>query len=500
MLYYIIQIIIFQLLFLIIYDAFLKRETFFNWNRCYLLITPVLSTLIPLIKIPQFREIVPQDYMIHLPEILIGATKTDAVSKTRLDAVVLETVNFMSWKILFMLGTTLITVLFFFKVFRIIKLIITSPKQRQGNYTIIQLPDSASAFSFFNYVFLGDNIPAKEKETILQHEIIHIKQKHSLDLLFFEGLKIVFWYNPLVYAYQRRIQAIHEYIADAKALQYQGKSQYYKNLLSQVFETKNVSFINPFFKQSLIKKRIIMLQKSKSKQKSLWKYGILLPVILIMLIYSSCSKEETKEIVNQDKIEDSQIKESIKDGVITLQISNFKELSTADKTKILEDYINRKIPGTDTYYKIIVKSDNTRIIFGGDITKVNANKENQISDEIEVPFGFIERVPTFPECDSELNEERKKCTSETISRFVSRSFNTELAKDLNLKGRQRIHVIFKISKEGDIIDVKARAPHPELEKEAIRVINALPKMIPGEQKGKKVNVPYALPIVFQVVD
>ncbi|MBP2834282.1 energy transducer TonB, partial [Aquimarina sp. U1-2] len=160
------------------------------------------------------------------------------------------------------------------------------------------------------------------------------------------------------------------------------------------------------------------------------------------------------------------------------------------------DYINRKVPGTDKYYKIILKINGKSIEFDSNRPETKLNKGEQMFNGVEVPFYAIEYAPTFPECDSELNEERKKCTSQTISRFVNRNFNTELAKDLNLKGRQRIHVIFKISKEGDIIDVKARAPHPELEKEAIRVINALPKMIPGEQKGKKVNVPYTLPIVF----
>ena len=90
--------------------------------------------------------------------------------------------------------------------------------------------------------------------------------------------------------------------------------------------------------------------------------------------------------------------------------------------------------------------------------------------------------------------------SEKISKFVQRKFNTDLAGDLGLTGRQRISVIFKINKTGDVTGVRARAPHPRLEKEAQRVINLLPKMQPGKQRGVAVTVPYSLPIIFQVQD
>ena len=104
---------------------------------------------------------------------------------------------------------------------------------------------------------------------------------------------------------------------------------------------------------------------------------------------------------------------------------------------------------------------------------------------IEVPFGVIDQVPLFPGCESlSTNEEQKDCMSKEISMHVNKNFNTKLADELKLIGRQRIHVIFKINREGDIVDVRSRAPHPALEAEAIRVIKTLPKMIPGKQKGK----------------
>ena len=124
----------------------------------------------------------------------------------------------------------------------------------------------------------------------------------------------------------------------------------------------------------------------------------------------------------------------------------------------------------------------------------------EVEEEVEVPFAVIENVPVFPGCERGNNQKKRKCMSEKIAKFVQRKFNTDLAGDLGLTGRQRISVIFKIDKSGNITGVRARAPHPRLEKEAKRVISLLPKMQPGKQKGKAVIVTYSLPIIFQVQD
>ena len=124
----------------------------------------------------------------------------------------------------------------------------------------------------------------------------------------------------------------------------------------------------------------------------------------------------------------------------------------------------------------------------------------EVDEDIEVPFAVIENVPVFPGCEKGNNAAKKACMSEKIQKFVTKKFNTELASELGLSGRQRINVIFKIDKTGNVVGVRSRAPHPGLEKEAARVINMLPKMKPGMQRGKAVTVPYSLPIVFQVQD
>ena len=120
-----------------------------------------------------------------------------------------------------------------------------------------------------------------------------------------------------------------------------------------------------------------------------------------------------------------------------------------------------------------------------------------------LPFTMIEIAPVYPGCDKGSNDKKRKCMSEKIAKFVAKEFDAGCASGLGsygIYGRQRISVIFKIDTLGRATEIRARAAHLKLEREAIRVINMLPVMKPGTQDGKKVIVPYSLPIVFQVGD
>ncbi|MHB1148287.1 MAG: energy transducer TonB [Lutibacter sp.] len=137
---------------------------------------------------------------------------------------------------------------------------------------------------------------------------------------------------------------------------------------------------------------------------------------------------------------------------------------------------------------------------------VSVNIDKQIVTVVEeedvvedVAFVVIENVPIYPGCKGS-NSELRACFSDQIAKFVAEKFNIELATDLGLApgSIQKIFVVFKIDKNGNITDINARAPHKKLQEEAIRVINLLPKMTPGMQRGKPVGVKYGLPIVFKV--
>lgn len=609
MLHYILQVVTFQLLFLIIYDVCLKKETFFNLNRVYLLLTAVLSIVIPFIKIDRIKTVIAEDFVINLPEVIIG-NASERVSAIDPQIAMQAGINIQPepmsvLNILLISGMCITTTLLLSKFINLFWLMSKNPKRWKGNLVIVSLRNSTKAFSFFHYVFLGALLNAEEKSTILDHETVHVQHKHSWDLLFFELMKILLWFNPLIYMYQIRIAAQHEFIADAKAVKRHNRSQYYDNLLAQVFETQQFSFVNPFFKQSLIKKRILMLNRSKSKQISMLKYLLLIPSLFVMLVYTSsyAQEQEThltetieiselqeltdKELYNKYYAQFSAMFDSKADVMAyfkahlqddskyilsrenVMQLKAFKSILTdrysdgkknqTTKTEFedttypitYQDYLDYKqtqeaklnwegritdgmlrlvmdsggmtpdqkaklqkkmdLLEKDDFYKgiLVVTSDGktSMVIHDSNSDKIQTPivdvqdeiRVSHIEESIDVPFSVIDEVPTYTFCDSlKTNEERKTCMVEGITKHVTKKFNTKMAMELGLTGRVRIHVMFKIDKDGFVTNINARAPHPDLETEAKRVIGELPQFIPGKQKGKTVNVPYSLPIIFQV--
>ena len=116
----------------------------------------------------------------------------------------------------------------------------------------------------------------------------------------------------------------------------------------------------------------------------------------------------------------------------------------------------------------------------------------------DVPFTIIEDVPVFPGCKGN-KKELKSCFNKKMQKHFQRKFNADLPNDLGMSpGKKRIIMLFKIDKVGNIVDIRAKAPHPKLQKEAIRIINLLPKMKPGRQRGKAVGVKYTLPMRIEV--
>ena len=117
----------------------------------------------------------------------------------------------------------------------------------------------------------------------------------------------------------------------------------------------------------------------------------------------------------------------------------------------------------------------------------------------DVPYAVIENVPVYPGCEGNGNQELKDCMSSKISAFVNSNFRIKKIASLNLPPKlYRTAVQFKIDKQGNVVDVRARADFPEIEKEAIRVVENLPQMKPGKQRGEPVGVLYSLPIVFKI--
>ncbi|CAM1360674.1 BlaR1 peptidase M56 [Tenacibaculum sediminilitoris] len=507
MINYIIQVVLFQVLFVAVYDFFLSKETFFTKNRWYLLGTAVLSFVLPLFKIPTVQKAVPQEYYILLPEVVLSPQKV--IEK----AAWYQTITYLD--VLFWSGCILFLIVFLVKLERIIRLVLRHGTTRKDNYKLILLPNETKAFSFFNYIFLGNDIPSQKREKIIQHELVHSEEKHTIDLLFFEFLKIVMWFNPIVYVYQNRISLVHEYISDAVASKSDKKENYINHLLADIFQVEHISFINQFYKHSLIKKRIIMMTKTQSKKVKQLKYMLLIPLLGSMVLYTACSNETSN--VEQQKensvmyLDEAGInkqifesKQSYMDTYMGAEEPKTNKVELKDLTSLeLSEYkevINRfKRRGQDVNFKIYEGFENKdrKILFidmSASLQKVKSNKENKIEGE-EVPFSMMDKAPTFPGCA----EGDKACFNRSLQRFLVDKFDDSLAKTLGLpSGRKRIYIQFKIDKKGNVTDIKVRAPHPTLKQHAEELAQELPKMQPGEKDGKIVETGFVLPITFNV--
>lgn len=523
MLHYMIQVLLFQTLFLAVYDLFLKKETFFQWNRIYLITTSILVYIIPFIKIERANNYI-QEKFISLPEVLINP-EIVFLNEVNLAK---ENSNLFTLENFYFLGVVITSLLFLYKINLIFIKIYKNTNIKNKGYNLIILQKQQTAFSFFKYLFLGKTLYENEHEHIIKHELTHIKQKHSIDLLFFELQKIIFWMNPFSYLFQNRIAALHEYIADDKTIKQENKQSFFENLLQQTFQVEKFTFINQFYKKSLIKKRIIMATKNKSKEILKLKYLLVIPLLLSMLIYSSCSSEETVDntVVNyteldkkpilknsQETDEDKKTMELVLklselslENTINHNANNYYEvnfilnkngdISDVDYSNIPKEYMDTAKKIISSLPEMIAGSVNGKLVKTRMSIVLTTNKE-EIEELESISFSTIDKAPIYQGCENA--PDKRKCMSDKITKHVSRSFNVDLAQNLDLTpGKKRISVQFNIDKNGNIANVKARAPHPKLQEEAIRIIKLIPKMKAGEQNGKAVNVRYNLPIVLKI--
>jgi TonB family protein len=483
--------------------------------------------ILPWIKIEAMKTTVPQSFQAY-SEFLWNMNDAVVLTET-----IEETTFNISWEYALLFGGMLLAALFFgYKLYQIYTLRQKGDVHYFKEFTQVVIANSSLAFSFFKSIFLGDKILDKEHKSILEHELVHIRQRHTYDLMFFELMRIVGWFNPLVYVYQSRVSELHEFIADAQVAKTNKKEQY-QQLLSEVFQTQHISFINQFFKSSLIKKRIVMLQKTKSNKKWKFKYLILVPLIFGMLAYTSTEIEQKKiefvevgqttEVIEVDDIENLSKQEENK---IFKLLKSLSENSTIWELYVKDAHSTMKfIPSTDESY--ISGPNNERInaklaidskLKSSELFELKATLERmKISPEEfhhylnenqefeksftligeTVPFATVEKAPIFPGCEGE--KDIKECFKEMILRHISKNFRYPIeAQNQGLQGM--VSAIFMIADDGAITNIKTRGPDKVLEGEVERILNRLPTMTPGEDKGEKVNVMFSIPVTFKLGD
>jgi len=271
------------------YCLFLIRETHYTLNRFFLLFSCVISLILPLIQIGILKpaeRTVQNTFGVIVGNVhpnTIPAQIAPAVSHFNLQDCLLYT---------YLLGFIILLVILAFKLYQLLKLTRTKSAVTRDGYKLICINDSNTAFSFFNYLFIGDK--AHGSETIIRHELVHIRQKHSFDILLLELFKVINWFNPLVYLLQNSLKTVHEYIADEKTAADETDAISYSTfLVNNAYGIGGSSIAHSFFNYNLLKKRIIMLNQKRSGRLARLKYLIALPVCAALLCASTLSFSKT---------------------------------------------------------------------------------------------------------------------------------------------------------------------------------------------------------------
>ena len=284
--------------FYLMYVLFLRKETFFTSNRWYLILGLISSFVLPLITFTKTvwvdaKPVVFEQITNYEPAFIQNATAVE------------ESGN---WNELFIAFYSIIALIFILKIgFEITSFYRTIKNQqriKEKHFTLVNSSTTDNPFSFFCYIVVNQQqFSEEELNHILLHESIHVKQKHSFDVLFSRIICAILWINPMVWLYRKAIIQNLEYIADNETfLTINNKYAYQKTLLKVVTSNNQLSINNHFF-QSLIKKRIVMLNTNPSHKKNSWKYALLLPVLVaFMLLFQietvAQSKDEPAEKVS----------------------------------------------------------------------------------------------------------------------------------------------------------------------------------------------------------
>jgi hypothetical protein len=194
------------------------------------------------------------------------------------------TINDYLW-MAYVAGAVVLLLFLVVKLYSVFKLT-QNNKAAYGKYKMVYLKDTDVAFSFFNYLFIGTR--AAGANTIITHELVHIRQKHSADIMFLELLKVICWFNPCIYLLQKSLKTVHEYIADEQTAATEADALTYSSfLVNNAYGAGGSSITHSFFNYNLLKKRIIMLNQQRSGKLARLKYLIAVPVCAGLLCAST---------------------------------------------------------------------------------------------------------------------------------------------------------------------------------------------------------------------
>ena len=383
------------------------------------------------------------------------------------------------------------------------------------NVKIIYTEENHIPFSFFNCIYLPDEI---NNPLILKHEMSHVKNHHSLDVILMEMMISFQWFNPFIYKMKKELQNVHEYIADNEAVENETDKSNYMMLLLQQCTADNFNTVANNFSFLLTKKRISMITQKQKTKRMVMRLLLTLPVFaMLILLNTQCDNPKSndegnvsKEQVHVEKSEgQGQLSGTVVDratgkpiSTVTVVLENNGTEVASDRTGTDGRYEMKSVPA-GTYELKATLGGYTSTTMKGIV--VPAGKfafwdiyMNQDGDTI---YNVAETMPQFPG------------GTNALMKYLSENTKyPELAKANKIEGR--VYVRFVVEKDGSVtnaevlrgIDKKGdteatevlRGINKECDAEVLRVVSSMPKWQPGTQDGEAVRCRFTVPFIFKL--
>ena len=342
-------------IFYVVYIFWLQKETFFNSNRWFLLAGLVVSAILPLIIIPIYIDRAPITYQFTTTSTVNVSTAQTSFSWLELGT------------ILYSLGVLFFLIKFIIELFSLKIFISKLNINKQHGYSMAVTTDEISPFSFFKYIVYNPNhFTETELTHIINHEKIHASQFHSIDILVSKLATVFFWCNPIIWLYKKALIQNLEFLADQSAMQNAPTSKVYQKLLLKTTVPLQQLALTTNFYNSLIKKRILMLNTSKSKTIHTFKYAVIIPALVLFMmsfntktVYNTIQSESSLQatnvselvtIISKDNTNEylESLVESFKSKDVILKIKNVKRNAA---NEIISITIDAKSKNSEITYK-----------------------------------------------------------------------------------------------------------------------------------------------------
>ena len=455
---YILKSSVCLVVFYLFYRLLLSRETFHRFNRVALLSILLLSCLLPLVEVTVEEQTEVHQTMMTLEQWLMLADMMNTADTTDLQAEEVTVTWIQVALLVYLAGILLFALRNGYSLLKLGGLLKSGRKENLSKYidggekvTLIVHDRDIAPFSWMKCIVISEKDLDENGREILIHELAHIQNRHSWDLLVADICIFFQWFNPASWLLKQELQNIHEYEADETVIEKGVDAKQYQLLLiKKAVGTRLYSMANSF-NHSKLKKRITMMLKEKSNPWAKLKYLYILPVAAIAVTaFARPEISETAEEISAVKVN--------------------------DLTAIVEA---KAIKSTEESVQISTVSQDT--------VKVNY-VPTEVSQKLQgtAVFEVVEEMPEFPGGVDAMMEYLQK-----ELRYP------ESAKEKGIQGR--VTVQFIIDKEGNVTNSKVtRSVDKDMDAEAIRLVKAMPKWKPGMQKGKAVAVKYTVPVVFRL--